>query len=128
MRAVAPVSVLISTARTWIDPIARATAAPVNKRAPAALAAASMLAETLARGSTTAATAITARPEVGDSARRVVVVAEHDCAAAGRHRESVEIRAHRAGQHDAGTVVVAEHQGRSMAPAATTQRLAWMRQ
>ena len=48
--------------------------------------------------------------EVGDRARRLVVGAEHHRAPPRRHRVAVEIGAHGAGQHDAGTVVVAEHQ------------------
>ena len=39
---------------------------------------------------------------------------------------AVDVGAHRAGQHHAGPVVAAEHDGRSIAPAASTARLATM--
>ena len=61
MRSVAPAAVLTSTARTRVEPSARVTAPPAIRRAPAALAAASMLPGMFARGSMTAATAMPAR-------------------------------------------------------------------
>ena len=111
MRTVSPDAVRTSTARTRSDPRARTTAPPAIRRAPAALAAASMLPGTL-RPRIDDGLHLARRPRARSATVRAVssLVREHHGAPARRHRIAVEIGAHGAGQHDAGAVVVAEHQ------------------
>ena len=91
-------------------PCARVTAPPAISRAPAALAAASMVCRRIGAWIDDRRDGDAGAGQVGDRARRLVVGAEHDRAPPGRHSVAVEIGPHGAGQHDAGTIVVAEHQ------------------
>ncbi len=58
----------------------------------------------------TSVTAVPAALQVERGAVGAVVVGQHDRAAAGAHGVAVEVAAHRARQHDAGPVVLGEHQ------------------
>ena len=48
--------------------------------------------------------------QVGGGGPTVVVVGEHDGAAARSHGKTIQVAAHGAGQHHAGAIVVAERQ------------------
>ena len=98
-------SAISHAAHAW--PPERALTTPASSRAPAPAPRAQL--GGVGRGSTSAATS-SPPPRRSSAVRQPSSCGEHHRARARAHGEAVEIGADRAGQHDAGPVVVAEHQ------------------